>query len=364
MNKKSWMRWLDYLSGNRKSKTCGDPFDSGQDKLCRTIQNRKWLGIVAIVVAFALCGAATHAQQPTKIPPIGVLLGTGSPSGSPRLDAFRQGLRELGYIEGKDFAIEPRFAEGRFDRLPEMARDLVRIKVEIIFAVGTPAVKAAKDATQTIPIVSSSSDPVGTGLVASLAQPGGNVTGLDNFTSELGGKRLELLKEAVPRVSRVGVLWNPDNPGSVLRMRETEVAARSLGIKLQNVGVSEPKDFEQAFSAFKKNRAGAFVPIRSPLILNQSKRIVELAAKNGLPAMYDDSGFVEAGGLMSYGTMLADLDRRAAIYVDKILKGRKPADLPVEQPMKFELVINLKAAKQIGLTVPPNLLVRAQKVIR
>jgi putative ABC transport system substrate-binding protein len=270
----------------------------------------------------------------------------------------------LGYIEGKGIVIEPRYAEGRSDRLPDLARDLVHLKVEIIFAVGTPAVRAAKDATLTIPIVSSSGDPVGFGLIASLARPGGNVTGLDNFTSELGGKRLELLREAFPRVSRVAVLWNPDNSFSVLRMRETEAVAPSLGVKLQSIEVRAQHEFEWAFSAMTKERAGAFVQIRSPLIVNQQRRIIDLAVRARLPAMYDDSSIAFAGGLMSYGTNLIDLDRRAAIYVNKILKGATPGDLPVEQPMKFEFIINLKTAKQIGVTIPPKMLMFANQVIK
>jgi putative ABC transport system substrate-binding protein len=320
--------------------------------------------LVAVFVILATGGAVVQAQQPTKIPRIGYLSGS-SPSTSPaRRKAFQQGLRELGYVEGKNIIIEWRFAEEKFDRLPALAAELVRLKVDAIFAQSTASVQAAKKATATVPIVSVSGDPVGLGLVASLARPGGNVTGLANFTSELAGKRLELLKEVVPRVSRVAVLWNPDALSSTLRMRETEAAAPSLGVKLQPVEVREPNDFEHAFAALKKARADALFPLRSPLISSQVKRIVELAAKNGVPGMYDASEFAEAGGLMSYGSILADLDRRATTYVDKILKGAKPADLPVEQPKKFEFIINLKAAKQIGLTIPPNVLARADKVIK
>jgi putative tryptophan/tyrosine transport system substrate-binding protein len=283
---------------------------------------------------------------------------------SVRTEAFRQGLRDLGYIEGQNIIIEYRYAEGKVDRLADLAAELVGLKVDAIFAQSTASVQAAKKATTTVPIVSVSGDPVGLGLVASLARPGGNVTGLTNFTSELAGKRLEFLKEAVSRVSRVAVLWNPDVLSSALRMQETEIAAPSLGIKLQPVAVREVNDFEHAFAALKKERADALFPLRSPLISNQVKRIVELATKNRVPGMYDASEFAEAGGLMSYGTMLPDLDRRAAVYVDKILKGAKPAELPVEQPMKFEFVVNLKTAKQIGLTIPQSVLYRADKVIK
>jgi putative ABC transport system substrate-binding protein len=322
------------------------------------------IGLLAIFVTLMACRERVQAQQVKKIPRIGVLR-TSSPSAVPsRQDAFRQGLRELGYVEGQNILIEYRHAEGKADRLPDLAADLVRLKVDVIFAQSTAAVQAAKKVTTTVPIVSVSTDPVGEGFVVSLARPGGNITGLANLTSELAGKRLELLKEVVPQVSRVAVLWYPDASSSALRMRETEAAAPSLGIKLQPVEVRGPNDFEPAFSAMKKDRAGALVPLRSTLINNQLKRIVELATKNRLPTMYDDGEFAKAGGLMSYGTMLADLDRRAATYVDKILKGAKPADLPVEQPTKFELVINLKTAKQIGLTIPPNVLVRADRVIK
>ena len=327
----------------------------------------KKAAILSILVAVAVLavGVIAEAQQPKKVPRIGWLLfGSPSSANTARNEAFRQGLRDLGYIEGQNLIIEYRYAEGKVDRLPDLAAELVRLKVDAIFAESTASVQAAKKATTTVPIVSVSGDPVELGLVASLARPGGNVTGLANFTSELAGKRLELLKEVVPRVSRVAVLWNPDAPSSTLRMRETEAAAPSLGIKLQPVDVREPNDFEHAFAALKKDRADALFPLRSPLISSQVKRIVELAAKNRVPGMYDASEFAEAGGLMSYGTMLDDLDRRAASYVDKILKGAKPADLPIEQPKKFELIINLKAAKQIGLTIPQSVLFRADKVIK
>jgi putative tryptophan/tyrosine transport system substrate-binding protein len=320
----------------------------------------------SILVAMMLLavGVTAQAQQPTKVPRIGYLVASNPSPASARIEAFRQGLRDLGYIEGQNLIIEYRYAEGKLDRLPELAAELVRLKVDAIFVTSTSAVQAAKKATTTVPIVSVSGDPVGLGLVASLARPGGNVTGLANLTSELAGKRLELLKEVLPSVSRVAVLWNPVASSSALRMRETEAAAPSLGIKLQPVEVREANDFERAFSALKRERADALFPLRSPFISNHVKRIVELAAKNRVPGMYDASEFPEAGGLMSYGTMLPDLDRRAAVYVDKILKGAKPVDLPVEQPTKFELVINLKTAKQIGLTIPPNVLARANRVIK
>jgi ABC-type uncharacterized transport system substrate-binding protein len=319
----------------------------------------------SILVAVLLLTVAVkaEAQQPKKVPRIG-LLSPYSLSAAVRIEAFWQGLRDLGYVEGQNIVIEHRYAEGNLDRLPALAAELVRLKVDVIFAMTTPAVLAAKKATTTVPIVTVSGDPVGFGLVASLARPGGNITGLANLTPELVGKRLGLLTEVVSRVSRVAVLWNPDSPGAALRMRETEAAAASLGLKLQPVEVRGPNDLAHAFSAMKKERADALVPLRSPLIQDQRKQITELAAKNRLPAMYDRRDFTEAGGLMSYGAMGADLDRRAATYVDKILKGAKPADLPVEQPTKFELVINLKAAKQIGLNIPQSVLYKADKVIK
>jgi ABC-type uncharacterized transport system substrate-binding protein len=322
------------------------------------------LGSILFAGALLALAVTIEAQQPKKVPRIGYLSSTSPSAGSSRIEAFRQGLRDLGYIEGQNLIIEYRYAEGKLDRLPELAAELVRLKVDAIFVTSTSAVQAAKKATTKVPIVSVSGDPVGLGLVASLARPGGNVTGLANFTSELAGKRLELLKEVVPSVSRVAVLWNPVASSSALRMRETEAAAHSLGIKLQPVAVREANDFERAFSALKRERVDALFPLRSPFISIHVKRIVELAAKNRVPGMYDASEFPEAGGLMSYGTMLPDLDRRAAVYVGKILKGAKPADLPVEQPTKFEFIINLKAAKQIGLTIPQKVLARADKVIK
>ncbi len=289
------------------------------------------------VLLFALSSVA-DAQQANKIPRIGWLAGNLPYTQTPRLEVLRQGLRELGYIEGQNIIIEARYNRGRLDQLPELAAELVLLNVDLIVAVGTQAAQAAKSATKTIPIVATSGDPVGNGLVASLAHPGGNITGLANLTFELAPKRLELLKEAVPKLSRVAVLWSADARDSAQGLSETKTAARSFGVKLQSVTVK--------------------------FILSQLKRIIEFAAQNRLAAMYDDRAFVDAGGLMSYGTLLPDLDRRLATYVDKILKGTKPADLPVEQPTKFEFVVNLKTAKQIGLTIPPNVLARAATVIR
>ena len=304
------------------------------------------------------------AQPPPKIPRLGYLMAL-SPDQSPDLQAFRQGLTALGYVEGKNIVIEYRHAAGNLDRLPDLAAELVALKVDIIVALNPPSARAAKNATKTIPIVMrSTDDPVTTGLVASLAQPGGNVTGVTSMTTDLIGKRLEILKEAIRRISRVAVLRNPTVADAPVKWQETETAARALKLQLHSAEVSGPNDFANAFKAATKHRAQALIALRSPLIVNNRTKIAELAAKSRLPAMYDDREFVDAGGLMSYGTDLTDLHRRAAVFVDKILKGSKPADLPVERPMKFELIVNLKAAKRIGLTIEPNVLVRADQVIR
>ena len=304
------------------------------------------------------------AQQTKKIPRIGFLSLTPGPSPTSS-EAFQQGLHELGYVEGKNIAIEYRYAAGRIDRLPEMAAELVRLNVDVIVTAATPPSQAAKDATKTIPIVMAAvGDPVATGLVASLAKPGGNITGQTIFSSELTGKRLDLLKEVVPRVTRIGVLAYGPTPFTAHFLRETEAAAQALGLKLHPLEVLDPREFGNAFAAIIRERAGALLVQQNPLFLEHRQRIVELAAKSHLPAMYEIVDWVEAGGLVAYGVHLPDLYRRAAVYVDKILKGRNPADLPVEQPTKFELVMNLKAAKQIGLTIPPNVLARADKVIR
>ena len=315
----------------------------------------------------ALCGVLlllcveADAQQPKRVFRIGYL---ASNEVKARIDAFRQGLRDLGYTEGKDVIIEYRIAEGKTDRLPRLAQDLIAAKVEVIFAQSTPALEILTKSTRTIPIVSVSGDPLGEGLIASFANPGSNVTGLTNLTSEMAGKRLEILKEIIPDVSLIAVLWQPAAAGAARRMKETQQAAPSLAIKLLSVELSGTDGFEPAFGKMKRERSGGFVTLRGPLIENQKTKIVEAGNKNRLPAMYDDASYTELGGLSSYGPILSDLDRRAAVYVDKILKGAKPADLPVELPIKFEFVINLKAAKQIGLTIPPNVLARADKVIK
>ena len=323
--------------------------------------------LINILVLGLLVGPLfAEAQQAGKVYRIGYLgpRSLSSGTGSVRRKAFREGLRELGYVEGKNVVIEERSAEGKRDRFPELAAALVRLNLDVIFAYSTAAVRALKKATTTVPLVTVSGDPVRAGFVTSLARPGGNITGLANLTPELAGKRLELLKEVFPQISRVAILWNPDNTIAGLRMRETETAAKLLDIELQPVAVRGPNDFEPAFSAMIRGHSGALFPLRDILIQTQLKQIVKLAAENRLPGMYDHRRFVAVGGLMSYGTQIYDLDRRAATYVDKILKGANPADLPIEQPTKFELFINLKTAKQLGLTIPPEVLYRADKVIK
>jgi putative ABC transport system substrate-binding protein len=303
-----------------------------------------------------------HGQQPRKIALIGYLSTGDVVSRGYRTEAFRQGLKDLGYIEGKNIIIEYRYAGARSDRLPELARELVGLKVDIIFVGGTPATKAAKNATLTIPIVTSSAEPVESGLVSGLAQPGGNITGLSNLTSELVGKRLELLKEMVPRLSHVAVLCTPGYDRRT--WTKAELAAQSLGIELMAALVRNRDDLEPAFASIKRDRAGALITIRSPVIVHElRKQILNLAAKSRLPAIYDDRIFPQLGGLMSYGVNMANLDRRAAAYIDRILKGAKPANLPIEQPMKFDMVINLKTATALGLKIPAYLLMEADKVI-
>ena len=318
------------------------------------------LALSAVILSSPL---AAEAQQPAKVPRIGYLSGASGPGA--REQAFREGLRELDYLEGNNVVIEWRFARGQEDRLAALAAELVRLKVEIIVTDGARVTGAAKNATKTIPIVmASDADPVGSGSIASLARPGGNITGLTNLIPGLSGKRLELFKEAIPGVSRVGVIWNPEVPPSVSAFKETQIAARALGVQLQSLEARGPNDFEGAFQAATKGRVGALTVLSDALIFTHRTRILELAARQRLPTMHTQSLWVEAGGLMSYGTHFPDLARRAATYVDKILKGAKPGDLPVEQPTKFELVINLKTAKALGLTIPQPLLRRADQVIQ
>jgi ABC-type uncharacterized transport system substrate-binding protein len=311
----------------------------------------------------ALCSLAA-AQQPKKVPVIGVL--GASSSDNDRTEAFRRGMRELGYVEGKTAVFERRYAEGKRDRLAALAADLVRLKVDVIVAGGANATRVAKEATSTIPIVTAQSgDPIAEGFVDSLSRPGRNITGLSSLNPELNGKRLELLKETVPKLSRVAVFGTSTSGANARNLRETEVAAEALGVRLQHLDVRGSEDFETAFLAASNGRADAVLVMVWGAILNLHRaEFAKLAVKSRLPAMYQQREHVEAGGLMTYGVSEVDLNRRAAVYVDKILKGAKPADLPVEQPTKFELVINLKTTKQIGLTIPPNVLARADRVIK
>ena len=340
-------------------------------KKSREVISNRWSGVrkrifylTLCAVLFALCASAS-AQQVTTIPTIGYLAGASRSAIAFRLEAFRQGLRELGYVEGKNITIEYRYSEGNFRRQKELAAELARLKVDIMVTSGPGSTRAAKEATSTIPIVMTfDSDPVGSGSVASLARPGGNITGLSTLSPEITGKQLELLKESVPQLLRVAVLGSSANPGNARVLKEVEEPARAFSLKLQILDILDPKELETVFRSVSKERADAIVVLAGTIIIAQRGRIAEMAINSRLPSIYERREFVEAGGLMSYGISIIDLDRRAAIYVDKILKGAKPANLPVEQPKKFELVINLKTAKQIGLTIPPNVLARADRVIR
>ena len=320
---------------------------------------------IAVAVMLLAMAIIAEAQQPAKAPRIGYLSSTSASATSSRIEAFHQGLRELGYVEGKNLIIEWRFAEGKLDRLPVLAAELVRLKVKLIVSASTPVTAAAKDTTATIPIVMAHDpDPVGSGFVASLARPGGNITGLASFAPELSGKRLEVLQEITPRLARVAVLGYSAEPGYVKVLREIELAAQGFKVQVQNLDVLNPKDIGNAFQAANNGRANAILVMNSPIFIVHRKQVADLAVKNRLPAIYYSPEFVEDGGLMSYGVSFTDLYRRAPTYVDKILKGAKAAELPVEQPRKFEFVINLKTAKQIGLTIPQSVLYRADKVIK
>jgi ABC-type uncharacterized transport system substrate-binding protein len=315
---------------------------------------------------FALCAEA-QAQQPRKVPRIGYLSGSGDARnpGFP-VHAFRQGLRDLGYVEGKNIVVEYRFSDGNPEHEAEFARELVRLNLDAIVIGAFPAIRAAKEATKTIPIVmTTTQDPVATGMVDSLARPGGNITGVTRLTRELSGKRLELLKDLVPTISSVGILLAVDSQYAASAFKGYETGARALNLRLQALEVHAPNpDFPAAFAAAGKGQVGAIVTVTTALIGRYSKRIIDLAIKNRLPSMFERTDYVEMGALASYSANDAESYRRAAFYVDKILKGTKPADIPVEQPTKFEFVINLKTAKQIGLTIPPNVLARADRVIR
>jgi len=329
------------------------------------VDMRKLILNLAALVLVCLLAQISDAQQPARIPRIGILAAPSVSFFSARVEAFRQRLRELGYVEGKNVLIEYRYAEGKLERLPDLAAELVLLKVDVIVTASNPAIFAAKKASATIPIVfGAANDPVEDGLVSSLARPGGNITGLSLMTPDLDGKRLELLKEAFPKVARVAFLWGAVGTRGNLPLTGMEAAAKALGLKLQSLDLRGLDNFESAFARAKREGAQALITSPSPRINTQQRQVLDFAAKNRLPAMYPASEFVEAGGLMSYAPNYADLFRRAADYVDKILKGSKPADLPVEQPMKFEFIVNLKTAKQIGVTIPPNVLVRANRVIR
>ena len=317
--------------------------------------------ILAAILAFVL-GVDADAQQPGKVARIGYLGGVSPSANSARIEAFRQGLREVGYVEGKNIVVEWRHAEAsKLDRLPALAAELVRLKVDIIVTGGPPATRSAKEATATIPIVMGfDDDPVANDFVASLARPGGNITGLSALSPEIGGKQLQLLKEIVPRLSRVAVFGTSTRPGNTQTLKEIELAADAFGVKLLYLDVLSPKDIETAFRAASERRAQAVILLSSPVFTSERTKIAKFAAKSRLPAICPQQEFVQEGALMTYSASVSDLYRRAATYVDKILKGAKPGDLPVEQPTKFEFIINLKAAKQIGLTIPPNVLARGR----
>jgi putative ABC transport system substrate-binding protein len=324
------------------------------------------IAVLIMLLGIAVIGVPLpgEAQQTTNLPRIG-FLAPYSPS-EPRvaryLQAFRQGLRELGYVEGQNFAFEFRWAEGKYDRLPGLAADLVRLKVNLIVAGTTPAVQAAKQATETIPIVmAAASDPVATGFISSFARPGGNITGSSMMLPELVGKQLGLLKEVLPKVSRVALLGNPANPNYASQLRHAQDAARALGVRLQLLEVRDPSEIDRAFAAITAERAGAVIVLTDTMLLNHRTRIVDHAVRRRLPTVSALSEFAETGGLLTYGPSIADGFRRAATYADKILKGAKPGDLPVEQPTKFELIVNLRTAKAIGLTIPPAVLQRADR---
>jgi putative ABC transport system substrate-binding protein len=323
-----------------------------------------WLSrFLVVLIVFALCVSAEAQQK--NVPRIGFLSATSLSTISARTNAFRQGLRDLGYVEGKDIVIEWRYAEGKMDRLPDLASELVRLKVDIIVTGGPAATRPAKEATVSIPIVMAfDTDPVGNGFVASLARPGANITGLSVLAPELSGKQLELLKEIVPKLSRVAFIGSSSEPGVTQALRETKHAAGVLGVRLQYMEIRDSRDVATAFQETRKAHAQALLILQLPILASQRAHIADLALKNQMPAIYGQPEYMDVGGLLYYGASINDMFRRAAAYVDKILKGRKPADLPVEQPTKFELVINLKAAKQIGLTIPPSVLARADKVIR
>jgi putative tryptophan/tyrosine transport system substrate-binding protein len=325
------------------------------------------LTLSALLFALSFLGAivfalGSYAQAQSKISRVGILFIGGRDQ--PHLEAFKQGLRERGYTEGKNIVLEYRYAEGKFNRVPALVDELVRMKVDIIVTTSSISARAARKATKTLPIVMTTGSPVEQGLAESLAKPGGNVTGLTVMAAEMSGKRLEILKETFPKMTRVAALWAPGQSEAVKGFKETQEAARGFSLRLQSVELQNAEELEKVFAEISKGRPDALLVVLDPLVTLHSKRIVDLALKHHLPGMYPTRQFAEEGGLMAYGPLIADLYRRAAMYVDKILRGAKPGDIPIEQPTTFELVINLKSAKQIGLTIPPSVLARADKVIR
>jgi putative tryptophan/tyrosine transport system substrate-binding protein len=348
-------------SGQALSKVEGSAIENRKSKIGGGM--KRFVEMIAIF-AIAAAGAASAEAQQLKPARIALLIPGSAATFAVRTEAFRQGLRELGYTEGQSVVLEYRYADGRFDRLPELAAEMLRLNPDIVVTSDTPAVQAVKKLTSAVPIVMGNiADPVAVGLVASLARPGGNITGLTTLALDLDGKRLELLKEIMPRLARVSFLWDPTNPAMTNRIKEVQAAARALNIDLQSLEIRNHKEMEGAFDAALREKTGALLAPNT-IVVARGKEIADFAAKNRLAVVYDTREFIESGGLMSYGPSFPDLWRRAASYVDKILKGAKPADLPVEQPTKFELVINLKTAKQIGVGVPPGVLARADRVIK
>ncbi len=349
MTKTSRTAFLCFGSENRKSAS----------------QNRKWVGLLAIVLTLVIGEAGAQAQQPTNVPRIGFLTDAPLASNAGRVEAFRQGLRDLGYIEGKNIIIEWRDANGNFDRARELADELVHLKVNLLVSPGPSVTRVLREATSTIPIVmAQDTDPIGSGFALSLAHPGRNITGLASLAPETGGKQMEFLREISPKITRVAIIGNSNNPGDAQALRQTVIAAGSIDVFLRYLDVPDIKDIETIFQTAARARADALLVLGNPILNAHRKQIVDLVAKHRFPATYGRPEFVEAGGLLYYGTNYNDLARRAATYVDKILKGAKPEDLPIEQPTKFQFIINLKAAKQIGLTVPNRVLARADRVIK
>ena len=356
---------LDFLDCG-ESRQEDDPIESlSVNNLKSKIQNLKWTGIDALPVTFVVCGPVAQAQQQAKMLKIG-WLSPGSAASTDRVELFQREFRKLGYVDGKNITFERRSADDQLDRLPGLAHELVRLKVDVLLTPGGNGALALKKATRTIPIVffGAVADPIDAGLVDSLSQPGGNITGFTTISAVLVGKRLELLKETVPKLSHLAVLWNPKSLGAAQSWKESQLAARELSLQLYSMEVSITDKFETAFKEAAKAGSTALALTQDWLFTSNQKRIANLAAKNRLPAMYYRGDFVESGGLISYGADQDEPYRRAASMVDKILKGTKPGDIPVEQPTKFDLVINLKTAKQIGVTIPPSVLARADKVIK